>query len=75
MSRMSCIGADISIYWLIGDITLVNDTVRKNVGKDREVLRECKTEDDRIKALKEIFGMELTDEEKQGITPALKLQP
>lgn len=59
---------------IIGDITLINDTVRKNVGKDREVLRECKTEEDRVQALRELFGMELTQEERKGITPELKLQ-
>lgn len=58
---------------IVGDITLINDTVRKNVGKEREVLRECKTEEDRIKALKELFDIDLTEEEKKGITPELKL--
>lgn len=59
---------------VIGDITMINDTVRKNIGKDRETLRECKTEQERVQALKEIFGIELTEEESAGITPELKIQ-
>ena len=59
---------------IVGDVTLFNDGVRKNVGKDREVLRELKTEQDRIEALREIFAVELTDEERGGIAPELKLQ-
>lgn len=59
---------------IVGDITLFNDVVRKNIGASRETLRECKTEQDRVDALKEIFGVELTEEEKAGITPDLKLQ-
>ena len=59
---------------IIGNITLVNDGVMKNVGADREQLRTLKTEQDRIEALKEFFGIELTEEEKKEITPDLKLQ-
>ena len=59
---------------IVGDMTLFNDGVRKNVGADRETLRECKTEQDRIDALREIFAVELMEEEKAGITPELKLQ-
>ena len=59
---------------IIGNITLVNDGVMKNVGADREHLRTLKTEQDRIDALKEFFGIELTEEEKKEITPDLKLE-
>ena len=59
---------------IVGDVSMINDGVRRNVGKERQVLRECKTEQDRIDALREIFGVELTEEEIQGVTPELKLQ-
>lgn len=59
---------------IIGDITLFDDAVRKNVGKDREHLKDLKTEQGRIDALKEFLSVELTEEEKAGITPELKLQ-
>lgn len=59
---------------IVGDVTLFNDGVRKNVGKEREVLRELKTEEERVKALKEIFGVELTEEERGGMNGELKLQ-
>ena len=47
----------------------------KNVGADREHVRDLKTEQDRIDALEELFSVELTEEEKKGITPDLMLQP
>ena len=58
---------------IIGNITLVNDGVTKNIGAEREHLRELKTEQDRIDALKEFFEIELTEEEKKSITPELKI--
>ena len=60
---------------IIGNITLFNDGVTKNIGADREVVRELKTEQDRIDALKELFDVDFTEEEKAGITLELKLQP
>ena len=59
---------------VIGNITLFNDNITKNIGADREVLRDLKTEQERINALKELFAVELTEEEKAGITPDFKLQ-
>jgi arylamine N-acetyltransferase len=59
---------------IIGNLTLVNDNVTKNIGAEREVVRELKTEQDRIDALKELFAIELTEEEKKGLEGDLKLQ-
>ena len=58
---------------IVGDITMFNDGVRKNEGAKRETLKEMKTEQDRIDALKEIFNIELTEEESKGISGDLKL--
>ena len=60
---------------IIGNLTLFNDGITKNIGADRETVRELKTEQARIDALREIFDVDLTEEEKAGITPDLKLQP
>ena len=58
---------------IVGNIMLFNDGVTKNIGANREVLRELKTEQDRVDALRELFGVELTEEEKGGVTTELRL--
>lgn len=52
---------------IVGNITLFQDTVKKSIGANREVIKECKTEDDRLQALADIFDVHLTDEEKRAI--------
>jgi arylamine N-acetyltransferase len=58
---------------IVGDITLFNNGVRKTVGGKRETLAELKTEQDRIDALKNIFHIDFTEEEKTGIAPETAL--
>lgn len=58
---------------IVGDYSLFNDNVRKTVGGKREVVRELKTEQDRLDALEEIFGVRFTQEQKDGITPEMRL--
>ncbi|RAQ51159.1 N-hydroxyarylamine O-acetyltransferase [Aspergillus flavus] len=53
---------------IVGNVTLFKDTVRKSIGANREVIKECKTEDERLRALAEIFNVYLTEEEKRGIS-------
>ncbi|EMC97767.1 hypothetical protein BAUCODRAFT_66508 [Baudoinia panamericana UAMH 10762] len=53
---------------LVGDLTMFNDRVAKTVEGKRAVVRELKTEQERIDCLKEMFGINLTSEEKSGIT-------
>lgn len=53
---------------------MFNDWVRKSVGAQRETLRELKTEQERVDALREIFAVELTEEEREGMKGDLKLQ-
>jgi len=50
-----------------GKIMLVNDVVKRNMGGKTEVVQVLKSEEDRTKALKEWFGIDLTEEEKAGI--------
>jgi arylamine N-acetyltransferase len=52
---------------IIGNNTLFVDTIRETIGDDRKVIRECKTEGERIQALEDIFDVRLTEEEKNGL--------
>lgn len=58
---------------IVGSMTLFEGGIKQSIGLDRKVVKECKTEEERIKALKEIFDIALTDEEKQGIPSELRL--
>lgn len=58
---------------IVGNITLFNDSVTKNIGAAREVIGELKNEQDRIDALREYLGVGLTEEEKEGISPDFRL--
>ena len=58
---------------IIGSVTLFEATIRESIGSERKVDKECKTEDERIESLKEIYAIELTDEEKNGVPSALRL--
>ncbi|TKA71112.1 hypothetical protein B0A55_07865 [Friedmanniomyces simplex] len=63
---------------VVGDVTLGNDKVRKTdgpmMGGKKEVIREMKTEKERVDALREIFGVELTEEERENVRPEVRLQ-
>ncbi|KAH8734559.1 arylamine N-acetyltransferase 2 [Ilyonectria robusta] len=50
-----------------GKRMLVDDVVKENPGGKTKVVQECKTEEERVQALKEWFGIELTEEETQSI--------
>ena len=52
---------------IVGNVALFKGTVRETIGANRKVIKECKTEDERLQALAEIFDMYLTDEEKKAI--------
>ncbi|KAJ4991301.1 arylamine n-acetyltransferase 1 [Stagonosporopsis vannaccii] len=58
---------------IIGNVTLFEATIRTTVGSERQVVRECVTEEDRVDALKEVFGIELTEEERSGISHDARL--
>ncbi|KAH6615146.1 arylamine N-acetyltransferase 1 [Boeremia exigua] len=58
---------------IVGNTTLFKDTIRKAVGGSREVMKECTTEDERVDALKDFFDIDLTDEQRQGISGDVKL--
>lgn len=52
---------------IIGKIMLVNGGVKKNLGGKTETIKVCGREEERIRALKEYFGIELTREEQEGV--------
>ncbi|KAJ4403619.1 hypothetical protein N0V82_010630 [Gnomoniopsis sp. IMI 355080] len=52
---------------VVGKIMLADDVVKRNMGGKTETVRHCRTEMERIEALKEYFGIYLTDEEQHGI--------
>ena len=58
---------------IVGNFTLFEGDVKESVGSDRSVIRGCKTEDERVDVLKEIFGVELTEEQKKGISADRRL--
>lgn len=59
---------------IIGDITLFNDVVRKTIGGKRDAPQELKTEQERIQALKDIFKVDLTEQEQKGLPDDKKLK-
>ncbi|KAG9849549.1 cysteine proteinase, partial [Aureobasidium melanogenum] len=58
---------------IIGSITLFKDTIREQKGSERRLTKECKTEDERVQALREIFGIELTEDEREALPPDVRL--
>jgi arylamine N-acetyltransferase len=54
-------------YQIYGKRMLVNDQVKENAGGKTQTLKELFTEQQRIQALKEDFGVTLTEEEQRAI--------
>ncbi|KAE8420924.1 arylamine N-acetyltransferase 1 [Aspergillus pseudocaelatus] len=50
-----------------GKIVLDDDKVKKNEGGQNVLVQICMTERERVEALRDQFGIELTDEEQKGI--------
>jgi len=59
---------------IVGDLTMFGNGIRKTVGGQRETVKECTTEGERVEALKEFFGVGLTEEEEKGISEDMRLQ-
>lgn len=55
---------------VIGDITLFNEAVRRTVAGERTVVTELKTEPERLQALHNFFGVNLSDEQAAAIGEA-----
>ena len=52
---------------ITGKRMLFNDLVKENLGGKTQLVQKLGSEAERIEALKKWFGLELTDEEKNGI--------
>lgn len=57
----------IPVIGIAGKMMLADGTVKRNMGAKTEVLKICKTEEDRVQALWDHFGITLTGIEKEGI--------
>ena len=67
--RIMCVKQlmDRNSHELMGTLILTGGQVKMRVGETTEHLRVCKTEHHRVDALETIFGIRLTEEEKEGI--------
>ncbi|KAL2133014.1 hypothetical protein VTI74DRAFT_3020 [Chaetomium olivicolor] len=52
---------------VVGKVMMVNGVVKKNVTGKTEVVKVCRTESERVEALREYFGILLTEEEAESI--------
>jgi arylamine N-acetyltransferase len=52
---------------IVGDITLAGNEVKKRIKGESTVLALCTSEEERLKALDEFFGVKLSSAEKDGI--------
>jgi arylamine N-acetyltransferase len=50
-----------------GKIMLAHGVVKRNLGGKTDIVKICQTEEERIEALKEYFGIIMSDDQKQGI--------
>lgn len=56
-----------SINRIVGKIMMVNGTIKRNMGGKTEIVQECRSEVERIEALKRYFDVSLTQQEIEGI--------
>lgn len=52
---------------IVGKVMLVDGEVKRNDGGKTRVVVSCRTEEERVKALKEYFDIVLTEEEVNGV--------
>ena len=52
---------------VVGRLVLGGGDIKRRVRGRTEHLRTCKTEEERVQALEDVFGLKLTDEERRGI--------
>ncbi len=52
---------------IYGKVMMADGVVKRNVGGKTEVVRVCGSEEERVEALREYFGIKLTEEEREGI--------
>ncbi len=50
-----------------GKLMLVNGELKRNTGEKTELVKKCETEGERVEAMREYIGIELPEEEREGI--------
>lgn len=50
-----------------GKIMLADGVVKRNLGGKTDIVKICRTEEERVQALKDYFGITLSEDERQGI--------
>jgi arylamine N-acetyltransferase len=58
---------------IVGNVTLFRDAIKETIGSNGQVVQICTTEAERVDALKTVFGIELSEEEKKSIPADLSL--
>ncbi|KAH6878481.1 hypothetical protein BKA58DRAFT_301761, partial [Alternaria rosae] len=52
---------------IVGSITLFEAGIKQSIGLHRKIVQDCATEEERVVALKEIFDIDLAEDERKGI--------
>lgn len=52
---------------IVGKVMLIDGEVKRNMGGKTEVVTICRDEQERVHVLGQVFGITLTEEEKEGI--------
>ncbi|KAM0716683.1 hypothetical protein Q7P37_008128 [Cladosporium fusiforme] len=58
---------------IVGSVTLFKDAIREQKGSERKLVKEFKTENERIESLRDFYGIQLTEEERKSISPDSRL--
>jgi arylamine N-acetyltransferase len=59
--------------FIVGNRTLFGDSVQETIGAEKMMLKECKTEVERVQALEELFDVVLTGEERDAVLSEVRL--
>ncbi|KAH8805675.1 arylamine N-acetyltransferase 1 [Xylogone sp. PMI_703] len=60
---------------VVGKVALAGAEVKRNTGGKTELIKVCESENERVKAIKEIFGIELLDTEVSAIKGLVSALP
>lgn len=60
---------------VVGKVMLTGPEIKRNMGGKTELVKVCKSEEERVQAIKEIFGISLTEEQALGITGRISALP
>lgn len=52
---------------IVGKVMLADGVLKENMGGKTRVLKECRTEEERVEVLQKHFDIHLTDEQREGI--------